>query len=274
MKTYLLIHGAWHNSHHWHDVALALGEAGHRVVLLDLPGHGVNATLPQSYLFGPAEALATEVSPVAGVTLAQAAEAVADAIRALNDSKLIVVAHSLGGTILTQAAEAVPELIGHLVYLTAYAPVKLGTSGAYGALPENQTGYGTTLFVADPAKVGAVRLNPRGDEAYLRQLWEAYYNDLAFENFLIHANALTPDLPVDFWIGNVSVTAGKWGSIPRTYIRALQDRALAPALQDVMIAHADELTPHNRFEVIELDSSHSPFASQPTALVAMLAKIG
>lgn len=37
-----------------------------------------------------------------------------------------------------------------------------------------------------------------------------------------------------------------------------------------MIADADRLAPDNRFKVEALDSSHSPFASQPDALAALL----
>ena len=44
----------------------------------------------------------------------------------------------------------------------------------------------------------------------------------------------------------------------------------AYAIQDRMIADADELTPHNRFDVHTLPSSHSPFASMPDRLAAVL----
>jgi hypothetical protein len=49
------------------------------------------------------------------------------------------------------------------------------------------------------------------------------------------------------------------------------DNALAIALQDRMIREADAFTPENRFEVKTLEAGHSPFASQPERLAAILA---
>ena len=40
-----------------------------------------------------------------------------------------------------------------------------------------------------------------------------------------------------------------------------------------MIAEADGLTPDNRFDVHSLPSSHSPFASMPDRLAALLASL-
>ena len=43
--------------------------------------------------------------------------------------------------------------------------------------------------------------------------------------------------------------ADTWGRIPSTYLRFGKDWTVATALQDRMIAEADELTPDNRFTV-------------------------
>jgi hypothetical protein len=40
-----------------------------------------------------------------------------------------------------------------------------------------------------------------------------------------------------------------------------------------MIAEADALTPENKFRVIDLQSSHSPFLSQPQRLARELSNI-
>lgn len=273
-KTFVLVHGAWHNSHHWQPVARRLSALGHVVVTVDLPAHGLNARFPKSFVASDPAALATEVSPVKDVTLAQAAESVASVLRSLGDAEAILVAHSLGGAVATQAAELAADRIRRLIYLTAFVPVGLPSAAAYGALPEFQTGYGQTLFVGNPADIGAVRINPRGDAAYLHQLREAYYNDVAFDEFLPFATALTPDLPLSYWIGGVSVSRQQWGRIPRTFIRCGLDRALALAIQDKMIADADRFTPNNKFDVVTIASSHSSFASVPEEVTRLLAQSG
>ena len=48
--NYLFVHGAWHAAAHWNKVAEHLVAAGHRVLAVDLPGSGLNASYPRSYL--------------------------------------------------------------------------------------------------------------------------------------------------------------------------------------------------------------------------------
>jgi hypothetical protein len=60
------------------------------------------------------------------------------------------------------------------------------------------------------------------------------------------------------------------GRLPRTYVRCKQDRALAPAIQTLMTSEGDAVTPGNRFKVVDLDTSHSPFLSQPRTPASIL----
>jgi pimeloyl-ACP methyl ester carboxylesterase len=270
--TIVLVHGAWHNAVHWAPLQARLKRLGRKTVALDLPGHGARAKLGEGYLGGDLAAFANEPSPVAGATVDQAASVVTDVLRqSQGDVRPILVGHSLGGAIISQVAEQSPDLISRLVYVAGHAPVRLKSAGAYGALPEARTGFGETLFLGDPAATGAVRINPRGAAEYLEQLREAYYNDVAYETFLPFAQALTPDLPVSFWMSEIPMSAERWGRVPKTYVRCRLDRALAPAIQSMMIAEANQLTPDNPVQVVDMDSSHSPFASQPGALARILA---
>ncbi|GMT99095.1 alpha/beta fold hydrolase [Corallococcus caeni] len=271
-RTFLLIHGAWHNALHWTRVSEALSAKGHQVVAIDLPGHGLNARFPASYLTGDTARFKEERSPQADLTLDDCADAVVAALEKLQGgpSKPVLVGHSAGGTVITRAAEKAPHLIGRLVYLSAYVPLRLQSASGYGALPEAHTPYSEALFIGDAAKVGAVRINPRGDAAYREALRAGFYHDVDEAAFLPFALTLTPDIPLSLWTGKVGATKERWGRIPRSYLRCAQDRALAPALQDLMIREADAFTPGNAFTVDTLDSSHSPFASQPQKLAALL----
>ncbi len=82
-KTFLLVHGAWHNSLHWSRVAQHLSGLGHRVVSIDLPGHGLNARFPSSYLSEDWAKFAEEPSPQRDLRLEECASAVVDALKTL-----------------------------------------------------------------------------------------------------------------------------------------------------------------------------------------------
>ena len=103
MSTLVLVHGAWHGGWCWERVTPLLKEKGHEVVVVDLPGHGDSGV------------------PFAEVTLAvygnHAAEVLDEQVE-----PVMLVGHSMGGLVISEAAERRPEKIGLLVYLTGPAP--------------------------------------------------------------------------------------------------------------------------------------------------------
>lgn len=270
-RSYLLIHGAWHSSLHWARVTRLLAAKGHRALAIDLPGHGLSARFPRAYLSADQAGFVTEVSPHKDIRLDDAADAVIAALRELQgEAKPVLVGHSMGGTVITRVGERAPELVGRLVYLSAYCPVRRGRSSAYGDLPEAKQAHAEGLMLGDPAQTGAVRINPRGDAKYREALRGAFYQDVPADEFLAFALTLTPDLPLAYWTTEIGATLERWGRLPRTYIRCTEDRALPLALQDLMIREADAWTPGNRFDRKSLKTSHSPFASAPESLATML----
>jgi pimeloyl-ACP methyl ester carboxylesterase len=266
-RTFVLVHGAWHNSAHWQPVARELNELGAHTLCVDLPGHGSKAPPRDRSREN------SERSKVAGITIEEAARDLLSTLRSLTGSRPVVVGHSIGGVIITRAAELEPGLIEHLVYVSGHIPLRYKSAGAYANLPQWRTGFGENLFRDDPAVTGVVRIDPEGPDGYLEALRAAYYNDVSFDAFVPFVRALTADLPLDFWIGEIEATATRWGSIPRSYVRCLLDHALSPAIQTIMLEDADALTPTNRATVLDMNASHSPFASQPTALARFLADV-
>ncbi len=273
-KTFVLVHGAWHNSLHWGRTAQHLAGLGHRVVCVDLPGHGLNARFSAAYVTGDAKAFATEPSPVRDVGLEDCASAVIDVLKSLQGGpRPILVGHSMGGGVITRVGELAPEQVGRLVYLSAYCPIRLKKPSLYDTLPEAKKEHAKPYHLGDPAALGAVRINPRGDMQYLEGVHANFYQDVAFQDFLPFAFALTPDLPLKLWTSEIATTRERWGRLPRTYLRCTLDRAVDIALQDLMIREADEFTPGNPFEQKTLETSHSPFASQPVRLAELLASL-
>jgi pimeloyl-ACP methyl ester carboxylesterase len=274
-KNFLFVHGAWHAATHWNEVTERLAGMGHRAFAIDLPGSGLNATYPQSYLHNDFTAFVTEPSPVGGIHLADYASAItAQLTRMARHGKVTLVGHSFGGLAITLAAEARPDLIRRLVYLTAYVPVpNLPNGVALASLPEGQSSISGAILIGDPRVTGAQRINPRdADPAYVEKGRQALYNDVSTEEYLRFAVYCNPDLPLAVAFDNAAGTAQRWGRIPRTFIRCTQDHTVPLALQDRMIGEADTVTPRNRFQVHTLASSHSSFASMPDRLAAVLSE--
>ncbi|MES9604825.1 alpha/beta fold hydrolase [Actinomadura sp. NPDC000929] len=266
----VLVHGAWHGAGHFAALAAALTARGHRVLALDLAGHGTRARFPASYLARDVAALRTEVSPLAELGLDDVAADVVATLRRFT-APPVLAAHSMGGAVATRVAELAPELVAGLVYITAFVPTSLGAAGAYLALPEAQTALGAGLYLGDPAALGAVRIDPRStDAAYQDELHAAYFSDLDRSGFLAMAASLTPDQPLSFLTTPTGATPERWGSVPRTYVRTTRDRALPIALQDVMIRHADELAPATAFARTTLDAGHAVFAGAPDEVAEII----
>lgn len=271
-RTFVFIHGAWHSAVHFERVTALMSLLGHRTFAIDLPGSGLNAAYPSSYLRNDFAQFTTEVSPLKGLTLTDYVNYMVPYISFLAElGPVTLVGHSFGGLSLNLIAERIPERISRLVYLTAYCPVRLPSILDYSALPENASSLSATAFLGDPAQTGAIRINPRSsDPAYLEKCRMAFYTDVPLSEFDAFAVYLNPDLSLAAAQQDARGTPDQWGSVPRTYIRCTLDRANPIEVQDLMIREADYATPGNRFDQRTLVSSHSPFASMPKALAELL----
>lgn len=273
----LFVHGFWHGSWCWSEVIAHVASAGRSALAVDLLGHGLRARRPSCITARPfsPEALATEVSPVADVDLDWAGELLLSQIRQLGrGAPVTVVAHSMGGTVLTRAAQQAPELVAHAVYLTAFMPASGVPPVAYVQMPENEGELVLPSLRADPAVIGALRLDIASNDAdYRLQLRDAFYGDVDPTVADAAIGLLTPDAPAGIALGTTTLTAQGWGALPRTYITCARDMAIRPALQQRFIADADAAFPNNPTSVKLLDASHSPFLSMPEAVAELVLRL-
>lgn len=105
MATYVLIPGAWLGGWCWDRVAPLLRAAGHQVLTPTLTGLGDRAH-----------------ASTADVNLRTHVLDVVDLIVHANVRDAILVGHSYGGTVITGAAQEIPERLQWLVFLDASAP--------------------------------------------------------------------------------------------------------------------------------------------------------
>ncbi len=241
-STYVLVHGAWHGAWCWRKVIPGLQERGHSVRTVDLPGHGEDTT------------------PISEVTLDAYTARVRELVEQLEKQRrepVVLVGHSMGGLVITQVAEEIPDALEGLIYLTAFL------------LPPGATLLETAQADSDALVLPNLEVNEERGFATLPddRLKEIFYADCPAEDVLyaksrLVAQALAPfATPLDY-------TEARFGRVPRSYIECSQDRAISLAAQRRM--HA--AVPCRRVETVE--SSHSPFFSQPEDLAALLHEMG
>lgn len=238
VSTYVLVHGAWHGSWCWDKVVPLLEKEGHTVVTPDLPGHGADTT------------------PIDQVTLQAYADRVCSVLDAQSEP-VILVGHSMGGVVITQAAEYRPEKIDTLVYLTAFL-LRNGEVLLQVAEDDAEALVLRNLIMAQDQSYATVKTAAAKD---------MFYGDCGDEDVAKAISLLCPQAAAPLATA-VKTSEENYGGVRRLYISCLQDRAITPACQEQMyIALPCE-------QVITMDTSHSPFFSAPEELARHLLAVG
>jgi pimeloyl-ACP methyl ester carboxylesterase len=271
----LFVHGAWHSAAHWAATQRALVRHGIASVAINLPGSGFDAPTPTGYLQPGQPGLASEKSALREVTTQHTADVV---LRALVDARtlyrnVVLVGHSAGGGPCSAAAEQAPDLLDHLVYLSAFVPAGRPRFADYVETEENADAVRIPML-GDPAHLGAFRINPLSpDPAEIDLLRQAFLNDLPPDAPQTWRQSLHPDHPYANFTTPVPVSRERWGRINRTFIRLTDDLALPLTTQDLMISEADQITPDLPMNVHTLPGGHSPFVTRPSELATLLATV-
>ena len=225
---YVLVHGGAHGAWCWEPLLPHLGEPA---LAVDLPGRGPR----------PAD--------LARVGVADFAEAVVEEILARDLRHVVLVGHSLAGITLPRVAARVAGRIARLVFISCVLP-EPGRSvlEALGAsLPE---GVGP-----DPGSAAGVLPEPVAREMFCNDMDES---QARFVLDRLGPEATRPLVePADL--------GGLASAVPRTYVRLLRDRALAPALQDRMLRRLGPAA-----EVVSFDAGHDAMISRPGELGELL----
>ncbi|MCC8247718.1 alpha/beta hydrolase [Saccharothrix luteola] len=271
---YVFVHGSNSNSFHWSPLLRELTLLGRRALAVDLPGHGFGAPFPASYQApqDPAS-LATAPSGLTGVSHADNVDHVIDVVRRAGEhGPVVLVGHSRGGMTVTGVANAVPDLLHRVVYVSAWCCVDV-TAGGYMEGPEWASSALNDLpglIAANPAELGVLRMNWRtADPELLAKLKAAMLADGTDAEFLAALNTLEPDESLDG--GSDRVDPEAWARLPHTYVRLAGDRSVPVGLQDRFIREADALLPDNPFDVHTLDTSHMGFLVRPRQAAELLA---
>jgi pimeloyl-ACP methyl ester carboxylesterase len=227
--TAVLVHGAF---------ADASGFAG---VIRELTAGGYTVVAPPNPLRG----LGSDAAAV---------RAVASAV----DGPVVLVGHSYGGAVITQAAGGLDN-VGGLVYLAAFAP-DVGESCASVQAPFPASLLASTVQPTPYDAPGALG----GPDLYIRQdrFRETFCADVGVDLAEVLAVSQRPLAAAAF---TESATAAGWKSIPAWYQVATHDNAINPDAQRFMAQRMSATTE-------ELDGSHTVFIARPVPVAAFIAQ--
>jgi pimeloyl-ACP methyl ester carboxylesterase len=261
MTTFILLHGSFHAAWNWHRVVPILRQRGYRAVAIDLPAHGRDRQSPQR------ASLSANVARVLEVV-------------DQTEGDVVLVAHSRMGIVISRAAEERSSRISGLVYLAAYLVPDGKAMMDYAVLDtESLVVQNVTPRLPPWMLRGLQRVTRQPTARWLlastlpRRLQchalkpavyrEALYHDCGDEITELASALLEPE---PNWPGftPLRLSDSRYGRVPKVYIECTQDRAVTPKLQRMMLRD----TPCDR--VFSMDTSHSPFFSQPGRLVELL----
>ena len=234
MTTFVRVHGAFHGGWCWNKIVARLEAKGHTVFAPDMPGHGIDK------------------KPIGEVTMDDIVARIS-AVLDQSEEPVVLVGHSYGGVMITQTAEARPEKIRTLVYLTAYM-LPNGAMPIVEAQADRENALAGNVDFAADGKTISVK------DAAIR---EAFYAGCSDDDVALAKLLLGPEATAGFQKPIVA-TAERYGRIPRVYIECVKDRAIS-------IGEQRRFYDQEACEkVFTLDTDHSPFFCAPDELSAIL----
>ena len=221
--TIVLVHGAWADSSGWNDSIKALQNKGYTALAV---------ANPLRSLHGDAAYLSSVLASIAG--------------------PIVLVGHSYGGMVLTNAATGNPN-VKALVYIAAFAP--------------DQGEKQIDLILKNPgSQIGpdtlTIRPYPGGLDSYITPsvFHRVFAHDVPPNTAAVMAATQRP-----FDIAILEELSGPpaWKTIPSWYLIATEDRAIPPATQRFMANRAGAT-------IAEVRSSHVPMVSRPSAVTDLI----
>lgn len=236
-KTFVLVHGSFQGPYAWQYVQAQLVQAGQKVIVVELPGHGQDQT------------------PPATLTLNSYRDKVIAAINSVQ-GQVVLVGHSLGGAVITDVADSIPGRIEKLVYLAGFVPANGQSVIDLNSMDPNSQLTPALMPSADftTASVADSLLLP-----IFCQDGNATVNQLLIAN-----NRPEPAAPL---YSKIVLKNPAMANVPKYYIHTTEDRAITITLQNQMVAAAGIKN------IYTIDSSHSPHLSMPDKVTAILLQI-
>jgi pimeloyl-ACP methyl ester carboxylesterase len=218
VKNVVLVHGGFVDGSGWEGVYKALKKDGYTVTVVQ----------------NPTNSLADDVAVTKRTLAAQ-------------DGPVILVGHSYGGVVITEAGND-PKVAG-LVYVAAFAPDK---------------GESVSALIKDPPPGAPVPpiLPPQDGYLFLdrAKFAASFAADVSADAAAFMADSQVP-WGVEALGGTISEPA--WKTKPSWYLVSTEDKMIPPDAQRAMSNRAGST-------VVEVKGSHSVYISQPQAVASLI----
>ncbi|TXG56639.1 hypothetical protein EZV62_017952 [Acer yangbiense] len=238
-SRFVLVHGGGFGAWCWYKTMTLLEENGFKVDVVDLTGSGVSSFDTNNI-----------------TSLAQYVKPLTDIFNKLgNEEKVILVGHDFGGACISFVMELFPSKIAKAVFVAA-AMLTSGQSS------NDLMQQGQIFLYANGKNNPPTSIDL--DRTLLRDLMfnQSSSKDVALASVSMRT---TPFAPV---LEKLSLTDNNYGSIPRFYVKTLEDFAIPVSVQEAMI---NSNPPQQVFQL--KGSDHAPFFSKPQALHMILVEI-
>ena len=218
MKNIVLVHGGFVDGSGWEGVYKILRKDGYKVSIVQ----------------NPTISLEDDVATTRRILAAQ-------------DGPAILVGHSYGGAVITEAGNH-PTVVG-LVYITAFAPDK---------------GESVSTLIQNPPPGAPVPPILPPQEGYLfldkAKFHAAFAADVDDEKAAFMADSQVP-----WGLGALAgtISAPAWKTKPSWYLVATDDKMIPPDAQRFMSKRAGS-------KVVEVKGSHAIYVSQPKATAELI----
>jgi pimeloyl-ACP methyl ester carboxylesterase len=218
LASIVLVHGGFVDGSGWEDVYKILKKDGYDVSIVQ----------------NPTTSLADDVAATKRVL-------------ASKQQPVILVGHSYGGAVITEAGN--DPKVAALVYIAAFAPDK---------------GESVASLIKDPPPGAPVPpIQPAGEGFLLldkARFRESFAADVKVDKAEFMANSQVP-WGVDALNG--AITEPAWRSKPSWYLVATNDRMIPPPAQRAMSKRAGST-------VVEVEGSHAVYVSKPQAVASLI----
>jgi pimeloyl-ACP methyl ester carboxylesterase len=219
VKNVVLVHGAFADGSGWRGVYDELTRKGYRVSIVQ----------------NPLTSLEEDVAATKRVLARQ-------------DGPVILVGHSYGGSVITEAG--VDDKVAGLVYVSALAPDSGESTGdQFAEIPA------PPVFVIEPGQDGFGFVN-------LEKFKLGFANDTSDADAAFLRDS---QVPINMAAFGTKLTQAAWRTKPSWFIVATQDNAIAPELLRKQAKRIGA-------EVVEVEASHVPFITKPKEVAAVIEK--
>jgi pimeloyl-ACP methyl ester carboxylesterase len=235
---FVMVHGAWHGPWCWDPLKPDLRALGMNFTAVELPGR-------------------RDAARVAVSSLNDFAQHVVHRLRSRR-TPAIVVAHSFGGVVASEAAEIAPELFERLIYVAAFVPRPRVALDQLARMSEFAASRSREAVEYREA-LGISILKPE-------KMRDVFYGRCTEDQFNFARSRVVPE-SLRAQRSAVGLSESRFGKVDKAYVECLRDFAIPVAAQREMARLAGVPV------VASLDADHSPFLSQPAELARVLSVI-